>query len=73
LFKLIENFAENLVELMQDRFQLFVTDLAAVADRLDATKSDKQRALEILQEMNQRSAGVKGSIDHLRRRIEQVN
>ena len=73
LFKLIENFADNLVELMQDRFQLFVTDLAAVADRLDTAQSDKQRALEILQEMNQRSAGVKGSIDHLRRRIEQVN
>jgi hypothetical protein len=73
LFKLIENFAENLVELMQDRFQLFVTDLSAVADRLDATKGDKQHALKILKDMNQRSAGVKGSVDHLRRRIEQVN
>ena len=73
LFKLVENFAENLIELMQDRFQLFVTDLAAVAYRLDTTKSDKQRTLEILKEMDQTSAGVKGSIDHLRRRIEQVN
>lgn len=73
LFKLIENFAENLVDLMQDRFQLFVTDLAAVADRLDTTKSDKERTLEVLKEMDQWSAGVKDSIDHLRRRIEQVN
>ena len=73
LFKIVENFAENLVDLMQDRFQLFVTDLAAVAGRLDSTKIDKQRTLEILKEMDQWSAGVKGSIGHLRRRIEQVN
>ncbi len=73
LFKLIENFAEHLVDLMQDRFQLFVTDLAAVGDRLDSTKIDKQRTLELLTEMDQLSAGVKGSIGHLRRRIEQAN
>jgi hypothetical protein len=73
LFKLIENFAENLDDLMQDRFQLFVTDLAAISDRLDSTKIDKQRALKILKEVNQQSAGVKGSIDHLRRRLEEAN
>jgi hypothetical protein len=73
LFKLIENFADNLVDLMQDRFQLFVTDLSAIADRLDSTTADKQRTLELLKEMNQWSGGVKGSISHLRRRIEQIN
>jgi hypothetical protein len=73
LFKLIENFAENLVDLMQDRFQLFVTDLSAIADRLDSTKVDKQHTLQILKEMDQWSAGVNESISHLRRRIEQAN
>ncbi|MBW2432236.1 MAG: dynamin family protein [Deltaproteobacteria bacterium] len=73
LYKLIDRFAENLVDLMQDRFQLFVTDLSAIADRLDSTKVDKQSTLEILQEMGQRSAGVKESISHLRRRVEQTN
>jgi guanylate kinase len=73
LYKLIDHFAENLVDLMQDRFQLFVTDLSAIADRLDSTKVDKQSTLEILQEMDQRSAGVKESISHLRRRVEQTN
>ena len=73
LFKLIENFAENLVDLMQDRFQLFVTDLAAIGNRLDSTKIDKQHTLKLLNEMDQSSASVKGSIEHLRRRIEQVN
>lgn len=73
LFKLIENFAENLIDLMQDRFQLFVTDLSVIADRLDSTQIDKQHTLEILKEMDQWSAGVKESISHLRRRIEQVN
>jgi guanylate kinase len=73
LFKLIKNFAENLDDLMQDRFQLFVTDLAVVSDRLDSTKIDKQRTLKILKEVNQQSAGVKGSIDHLRRRLEEAN
>ena len=73
LFKLIENFADNIDELMQDRFQLFVTDLAVVADRLDSTKIDKQSTLEILKEMDRESAGVKGSIEHLRRRIEEGN
>ena len=73
LYKLIDHFAENLVDLMQDRFQLFVTDLSAIADRLDSTKIDKQSTLETLQEMDQRSAGVKESISHLRRRVEQTN
>ncbi len=73
LFKLIDNFADHLVDLMQDRFQLFVTDLAAVSDRLDNTKIDKEQTLQLLKEMNQNSAGVKGSIGHLRRRIEQAN
>jgi hypothetical protein len=58
---------------MLDRFQLFFTDLAAVADRLDSTKADKQRTLEILKEMDQSTAEVKGSIGHLRKRIEQTN
>jgi GTPase SAR1 family protein len=71
LLKLVENSSENLTELMLDRFQLFFTDLAAVADRLNSTKADKQRTSEILKEMNQWTAAVKGSIGHLRRRIEE--
>jgi GTPase SAR1 family protein len=71
LLKLVENSSENLTALMLDRFQLFFTDLAAVADRLNSTKADKQRTSEILREMNQRTAAVKGSIGHLRRRIEE--
>ena len=60
-------------DLMIDRFQLFFTDLTAVADRLDSTKTDKQRSSKILEEMDQRAAEVKGSIGHLRRRIEQAD
>jgi GTPase SAR1 family protein len=71
LLKLVEISAENLTGLMLDRFQLFFTDLAAVADMLDSTKADKQRTLEILKEMDQWTAAVKGSIGHLRRRIEE--
>jgi GTPase SAR1 family protein len=71
LLKLVEKSAENLSALMQERFQLFFTDLAAVADRLDSTKTDKQRTSEILKEMDQRVSDVKGSIGHLRRRVEQ--
>ena len=66
----MEHSAQNLTDLMRDRFQLFFTDLAAVAERLDSTKADKRRTLEILKEMDQRIAEVKGSIGHLRRRIE---
>ena len=73
LIKLVEKSAENLSDLMVDRFQLFFTDLNAVADRLDSTKTDKQHALKILEEMDQRAAENKGSIDHLRRRIEQAD
>jgi hypothetical protein len=70
LLKLVDQSAQNLTDLMRDRFQLFFTDLAAVADRLDSTKVDKQRTLEILQEMDQWITEVKASIGHLRRRIE---
>jgi len=73
LLKLVENFAENLSDLMIDRFQLFFTDLTAVVDRLDSTKTDKQRISKILKEMDQRATEVKGSIGHLRRRIEQAD
>jgi len=73
LLKLVENFAENLSDLMIDRFQLFFTDLTAVVDRLDSTKTDKQRTSKILKEMDQRATEVKGSIGHLRRRIEQAD
>ena len=72
LLKLVEKFAENLSDLMIDRFQLFFTDLSAVANRLDSTKTDKQHTSKILEEMEQRAAEVKGSIGHLRRRIEQA-
>jgi GTPase SAR1 family protein len=73
LLKLVGKFAENLSDLMIDRFQLFFTDLTAVADRLDSTKTDRLHTSNILEEMEQRAAEVKGSIDHLRRRIEQSN
>jgi GTPase SAR1 family protein len=73
LLKLVEKFAENLSDLMIDRFQLFFTDLSAVADRLDSTKTDKQHVSKVLEEMNQRAAEVKGSIDHLRRRLEDTD
>jgi hypothetical protein len=73
LLKLVENSDENLSDLMLDRFQLFFTDLAAVADRLDSTKADKQRTSQILKEMDHRTAEVKGSIGHLRRRIAQTD
>ena len=65
--------AENLSNLMIDRFQLFFTDLSAVADRLDSTKTDKQQVSKILAEMNQRAAEVRGSIAHVRRRIEHAD
>jgi GTPase SAR1 family protein len=71
LLKLVEKFAENLSDLMIDRFQLFFTDLSAVADGLDSTKTDRQHTSNILEEMDQRAAEVKGSIGQLRRRIEQ--
>jgi hypothetical protein len=73
LLKLVENSAENLSDLMMDRFQLFFTDLAAVADRLDSTKSDKQRTSQILKEMGHQTVEIKESIGHLRRRIAQTN
>jgi len=73
LLKLVEKFAENLSNLMFERFQLFFTDLSIVADRLDSTKTDKQQVSKILEEMNQRAVEVKGSIAHVRRRIEQAS
>ncbi len=72
LLKLVDTFAEYLSDLMLDRFQLFFTDLAEVADRLDSTHSDKLSTSIILKEMDQRAREAKGSIGHLRRRIEQA-
>jgi len=73
LLKLVENSADHLTGLMLDRFQVFFTDIAAVAARLDSTRSDKKRTSEILEEMNRTTSDVKGSIGHLRRRIEKAD
>ena len=73
LLKLVEKSADHLTDLMLDRFQLFFTDLAAVAERLDSTKADKRHTLKILREMDQTAQAVKGSIGHLRKRIEQTD
>lgn len=72
LLKLVESSADNFTAMMLDRFQLFSTDLAAVADRLDSTKTGKQRTSKNLKDMNHSIAEVKGSIRHLRRRVEQT-
>ena len=73
LLKLVDAFAENLSDLMLDRFQLFFTDLAEVADRLDSNHADKQYTSNVLKEMGQQAREAKGSIEHLRRRIEQAD
>ena len=73
LFKLVEGAAEHLTHSMFDRFQVFFTDIAAVAARLDNTKTDKQHTSIVLNEMNQWTADVKASIGHLRRRIEKTD
>jgi len=73
LLKLVDAFAENLSDLMLDRFQLFFTDLAEVADRLDSNHADKQYTSNVLKEMDQQAREAKGSIEHLRRRIEQTD
>ena len=73
LFKLVENTADHLTHLMFDRFQVFFTDIAAVAARLDNTQSDKERTSKILNEMNRRTADVKERIAHLRRRIQKTD
>ena len=72
LLKLVESSADNFRAMMLDRFQLFFTDLVAVADRLDSTKTDKQRTSKILKDMNSSITEVKESIRHLRRRVEQT-
>ena len=73
LFKLVDNLANNISDLMLDRFQLFFTDLAEIADRLDSTHTDKQQTSIVLKEMNQKAREITASIGHLRRRIEQNN
>jgi GTPase SAR1 family protein len=73
LLKLVENSVDDLTKMTFERFQVFFTDIAAVAARLDSTKSDRQRTSEILREMNYWTANVKESVGHLRRRIEQNN
>jgi gamma-glutamyl phosphate reductase len=73
LLKLVENSANHLADLMLDRFQLFFTDLEALADRFDSTRADKQRTLEILKEMDRSTLEVKESIGYLRKRIQQTD
>jgi hypothetical protein len=73
LFKLVENTTDHLTHLMFDRFQVFFTDIAVVAARLDDTQSDKERTSKILNEMNRRTADVKERIAHLRRRIQKTD
>ena len=54
------------------RFGFKGGDLLGVAERLDSTKTDKQRTSNIIKDMNSSITEVKESINHLKRRIEQA-
>ncbi|MEA1947636.1 MAG: dynamin family protein, partial [Thermodesulfobacteriota bacterium] len=72
IYKLIEAASNCLYETLIDRFQVYVTDLSDVVERIDNKLVDKQRASEILKEMEQTSMGIDGRINIIREKIESI-
>lgn len=69
IYKLIEAASNSLYETLIDRFQVYGTDLSDIVERINNKLINKQRASEILEDMEQTSMGIDGRINIIREKI----
>ena len=69
IYKLIEAASNSLYETLIDRFQVYGTDLSDIVELINNKLINKQRASEILKDMEQTSMGIDGRINVIREKI----
>jgi len=72
IYKLIEAASNSLYETLIDRFRFYVADLSDIVELINNKQIDKQRASEILKEMEQTSMGIDGRINIIREKIKSI-
>ena len=72
IYKLIEAASNSLYETLIDRFRVYVADLSDIVELINNKQVDKQRASEILKEMEQTSMGIDGRINIIREKIKSI-
>ena len=72
IYKLIEAASNSLYETLIDRFRFYVADLSDIVELINNKQVDKQRASEILKEMEQTSMGIDGRINIIREKIKSI-
>jgi len=72
IYKLIEAASNSLYEALTDRFRVYVTDLSDILELINNKLVDKQRAFEILKEMEQTSLRIDERINIIREKLESI-
>lgn len=70
LYKLVEAVSESFSQAVLERFQAYFSDLSATITRIGNSQSDKEKARQILDEMDQASKELIAAINRIRGEIE---
>jgi len=72
LFQLVEAASKGYGQAVLERFQAYFSDLSAVLERIGTSQSDKEKAKEILDEMDRSSWELIEKLNRIRREIGQA-
>jgi len=72
LFQLVETACESYAQAVLDRFQVYFSDLSTIVERIGTSQSAKEKAKEILDEMDRSSRALIEKINRIRREIERA-
>jgi len=70
IFKLADAVSEKLYDALLDRFQTYVTDLSKINELISEKRIDKERASEVLGEMERTTKRIHERINRVREKIE---
>ncbi len=72
IFKLVEAASNSLYKSLLDRFQAYSADLSQTVELISKKRIDKQRASEVLKEMEQTAKDISERIQMVREKIEHI-
>jgi GTPase SAR1 family protein len=71
-FKLVETVAESCAQAVQERFQAYFSDLSTTINRIGTSQSDKEKARQILDDMERASRELIDKLNRIRGEIEET-
>jgi GTPase SAR1 family protein len=73
LFKLAEVNSDGFAQTVLDRFQAYFSDLSATMEHIGTSQNDKDRAVKILDGMDQNCRQLNEKLDRIRKEIEEAS